>query len=104
MVPARSVVQLDGLKGHGALVTGAGSSVGRVIAESFARAGARVHVADVNIDFIKTTLREVPALSGSVCDVGQVAQIEALFEAASAKVGEVDFLVNCVGIPGPAGP
>lgn len=97
-------MQLQGLKGRGVLVTGAGSSVGRLIAESLAAEGARVHIADVSAEFVQRTLAETPALGGSVCDLGEADQVEALFAAAGARVGTVDFLVNCVGIAGPAGP
>jgi len=94
-------MQLDGLAGHGALVTGAGSSVGRVIAERLAAAGARVHIADVNADFLDRTLREVPVLSGSICDLGRPTQVTSLFTDALIRLQQVDFLINCVGIPGP---
>lgn len=97
-------MRLEGLSDRGVLVTGAGSSVGRVIAEGFAAEGARVHIADVNPDFIRSTLAEAPKLSGSVCDVAQPVQLDSLFTAAAARIGQVDFLVNCVGIAGPAGP
>lgn len=96
-------MQLEGLAGRGVLVTGAGSSVGRVIAEAFAAEGATVHVADVNPEFIRRTLAEAPRLTGSVCDLGQAAQVDALVADATRAVGAIDFLVNCVGIAGPAG-
>ena len=97
-------MRLEGLAGRGVLVTGAGSSVGRVIAEAFAAEGAKVHIADVNAEFVRRTLGEAPQLSGSVCDLGRAEQVEALIAAATGAVGTVDFLVNCVGIAGPAGP
>jgi len=94
---------LDGVGGRGALITGAGSSVGRVIAEQFLAAGARVHIGDVNPQFVEHTLAEVRGLSGSSCDVGKPAQIDALLSDARRAIGDVDFLVNCVGIAGPHG-
>jgi NAD(P)-dependent dehydrogenase (short-subunit alcohol dehydrogenase family) len=97
-------VRLEGLAGRGVLVTGAGSSVGRVIAEAFAAEDARVHIADVNAAFIEQALVEVPRLSGSVCNLGDAAQVESTIALAVAAVGRIDFLVNCVGIAGPAGP
>src|SRR5690606_10578990 len=48
MAQGRCAVLLEGLAGRGVLVTGAGSSVGRVIAERFLAEGAQVHIADVN--------------------------------------------------------
>lgn len=96
-------MQLEGLGGHGVLVTGAGSSVGLVIAERFAREGARVYIADVSADFMTRSLGENPELSGSVCNLGVLQDVERLFSDAQARIGTVDFLVNCVGIGGPHG-
>ena len=92
-------MQLDGLASRRVLVTGAGSSVGRVIAEKFIAEGARVHIADVNADLVAQTTRDVKGITGSACDVGDAAQVAALIQSA----GDVDFLVNCVGVAGPAG-
>jgi NAD(P)-dependent dehydrogenase (short-subunit alcohol dehydrogenase family) len=81
------------------LVTGAGSSVGRVIAERFVAEGATVHIADISAEFIEATTREVPALAGTVCDLAKPEQIESLFATIG---GALDFLINCVGVAGPA--
>ncbi len=93
-------MRLEGLAKRGVLVTGAGSSVGRVIAEKFLAEGARVHIADVNPAFVARTEHEVKGLGASVCDLAQPEQIRSLMR----SVGDVDFLINCVGIAGPAGP
>lgn len=90
----------DGLAGKGALVAGAGSSVGLVVAERLQAAGVRVHIADANADFVARTLQDNPALSGSLCDVAEPSEVEALFVDARRHVGEIDFLINCVGIAG----
>lgn len=92
---------LEGLAGRGVLVTGAGSSVGRVIAERFMAADSRVYIADINPEFVASTLKEVPGLSGSVCDLGDRKHLVALFVDAPERLKQIDFLVNCVGIPGP---
>ena len=84
-----------------ALLTGAGDSVGRAIAEKFLRAGARVHIGDVREHSVKATLEANPGMSGSVCDVGERQQVDRLFEEALASMKRVDVLVNCVGIAGP---
>lgn len=92
-------MKLEGLAGRRVLVTGAGSSVGRVIAEKFLAEGARVHIGDVSAPFVEETTTNLKGVTGSVCDVGDAAQVDALVKSA----GDVDFLVNCVGISGPAG-
>lgn len=86
------------------LVTGAGQSVGRVMAEKFAAQGDRVHICDISQALLDQTLAANPALRGTVCDVGDEAAVERLFAEATAWLGPVDILVNAVGIAGPRGP
>ncbi len=86
------------------LVTGAGDSVGRLIAERFLALGDRVHIGDVRPDALAETLRGNPGLSGSVVNVGSADEVEALFADALNSMGAVDVLVNMVGIAGPHGP
>ncbi len=83
------------------LVTGAGDSVGRVIAETFADQGARVHICDIREDAVNKTLSENPEMSGSTCNVGSKPEVDRLFDEVSRNLGHVDVLVNCVGIAGP---
>lgn len=94
-------MQLNDVAGSGVLVTGGGSSVGRAIAELFASEGARVHVGDKNAEFLDRMRAEVPAISASVCDVSDRNEIGKLFSDAERSVGNVDFLINVVGIAGP---
>jgi NAD(P)-dependent dehydrogenase (short-subunit alcohol dehydrogenase family) len=83
------------------LITGAGDSVGRVTAEKFLAAGARVHICDVREDAVQATLNANPGMNGSVCNVGDKADVDRLFDDALSAMGRVDVLVNCVGIAGP---
>ena len=83
------------------LITGAGDSVGRVTAEKFLAAGARVHICDVRDDAVQATLAANPGMGGSVCNVGDKEEVDRLFVDAFAAMGRVDVLVNCVGIAGP---
>jgi 2-keto-3-deoxy-L-fuconate dehydrogenase len=78
------------LSGKTALVTAAGSGIGRASAEAFAREGARVLAVDINADSVNS----VTGCEGHVLDVRDVAAIHALSRAA----GKVDVLFNCAGI------
>jgi NAD(P)-dependent dehydrogenase (short-subunit alcohol dehydrogenase family) len=86
------------------LVTGAGQSVGRVMAEKFLARGDRVHICDLDDGLLQGTLKANPGLRGTRCDVGQEAEVDRLFQDAFAWLGHVDVLVNAVGISGPRGP
>ncbi|MBW8294329.1 SDR family oxidoreductase [Sphingopyxis sp.] len=83
------------------LITGAGDSVGRAIAERFLQKGAKVHICDVRGDAVAATLAANPGMSGSVTDVGVRAEVEALFGDVRAQVGDLTILVNVVGMAGP---
>jgi len=86
------------------LVTGAGDSVGRAIAERFLGRGDKVHICDVRADAVAATLGANPGLTGSVTDVGVRSDVERLFEDARASLGGLTILVNVVGMAGPRGP
>lgn len=83
------------------LVTGAGDSVGRAIAERFLQKGAKVHICDVRGDAVAATLAANPGMSGSVTDVGVRSEVDALFADVRAQVGDLSILVNVVGMAGP---
>jgi NAD(P)-dependent dehydrogenase (short-subunit alcohol dehydrogenase family) len=90
-----------------ALVTGAGSGIGKACALAFARAGARVVVADVNAEAAQGTIREIAAQKQDgaaamnaetlVADIGDEATVQTAMGALLAR-GPVHILVNCAGI------
>ena len=89
--------------GQVALVTGAGRNVGAAIALSFARAGARVAVVDLDAERGKRTAAaieaEVPgAARPFVCDVADPDDVQRMVAAVVAELGGVDVLVNNVAI------
>src|SRR5690349_8292775 len=86
---------------QGVLVTGAGDSVGRVIAEAFLARGDRVHICDINGRGVEATLLSNPTMGGTVADIASDADVERLCREALDRLGEVDVLVNCVGVAGP---
>jgi NAD(P)-dependent dehydrogenase (short-subunit alcohol dehydrogenase family) len=88
-------------KGLRVLVTAGGSGIGRVIAETFARAGARVHVSDIQPEFLDEAKRRRPDISQTLGDVAKLADVERLFDDVQRSLGGLDVLVNNAGIAGP---
>jgi 3-oxoacyl-[acyl-carrier protein] reductase len=90
------------LEGRVALVTGAGSGIGRAIATLFAREGARVIVNDVDRDSAEATVRAMAAPNEQVyvqqADVSDSAQVRVMFAEVTKRFGSLDILVNNAGI------
>ncbi|MCC7427755.1 MAG: SDR family oxidoreductase [Alphaproteobacteria bacterium] len=85
------------LEGHGALVTGGAGRLGRAIAATFLREGARVVVADRDAERLSAVARDldVAATHGDVASAADAARMVAEAEAAR---GPIDLLVNAHGI------
>jgi NAD(P)-dependent dehydrogenase (short-subunit alcohol dehydrogenase family) len=104
----------DRLKGKTAIVTGAGQTPGetigngRAMAILFAREGAAVLCVDRLLDRAEETAAMVAAEGGQAfvhqADVSKNADCAAIIEAAKARWGRLDILVNNVGIGGGDGP
>ncbi len=86
---------------QGVLVTGAGSGVGRVVAERFADGGARVAICDSDPGTLARIRAERPDIVAVQADMASAADIDRLFEAVAAHLPRLDVLVNNVGIAGP---
>lgn len=87
------------LEGQCALVTGAGSGLGRATAEALHAAGAQVVLADLNID----TARSVAGRLGeravaAPMDVRRSEDIEAALDLGQQRFGPLRIAVNCAGV------
>ena len=90
------------LAGAAAIVTGAGSGIGRASALSFARRGARIVVADLRADRAQQVATEIEGAGGRAIavttDVAKESDLVALREACLAEYGRVDVVMNNVGV------
>src|SRR3954466_6918617 len=88
------------LAGASAAVTGGGNGIGRAIVLHLARAGARVAVGDIDADAAEAVAREVGGDSAFACklDVADRDSFTTFLEAAEARHGPLDVMVNNAGV------
>jgi NAD(P)-dependent dehydrogenase (short-subunit alcohol dehydrogenase family) len=88
--------------GSGAVVTGAGSGLGRGFAEELAARGARVVVSDISLDAAAETVSTIERAGGKArafaCDVRSYGDVASLRERAEEWLGAVDLVVNNAGV------
>jgi NAD(P)-dependent dehydrogenase (short-subunit alcohol dehydrogenase family) len=90
------------LKSKVAIVTGGGSGMGRAIALAYANEGAKVAVADINVEAARETVAQVQAQSKGEAlavqvDVTRKAQTIEMAQAVLQRFGRIDVLVNNAG-------
>jgi NAD(P)-dependent dehydrogenase (short-subunit alcohol dehydrogenase family) len=92
------------LKDKVAIITGARRGMGKSHALTFAKAGAKVVVADISKDECEEVVKEIEKAGGEAiavkCDVTNKKEVDAMIEAAIDKWGKLDILVNNAGIVG----
>lgn len=93
---------MNRLEGKIAVVTGAGSGIGRAIADAFAAEGASVTLADKNETSAQDAAQQIrqrgQAAKAFGCDVTSAVQVKQLFSQIASESAGLDILVNCAGM------
>jgi NAD(P)-dependent dehydrogenase (short-subunit alcohol dehydrogenase family) len=88
-----------------AVITGAGSGVGRASARRFAEEGAKVVCVDIDLDRAKETVAELEGAGRTAvaerCDVAEDDDVAGVITSAVQQFGRLDIMFNNVGIPTP---
>jgi NAD(P)-dependent dehydrogenase (short-subunit alcohol dehydrogenase family) len=86
------------IEGKNAIITGAGSGIGKAIALLFAQQGAIVHIVDLSEENARQVAEEIAGSSGKVkthrCDISNQQEVVQVFQ----QIKDIDILVNNAGI------
>src|SRR5262245_46687222 len=95
-------VVFPGLKDRVVIITGAGQGIGRVFAKSFALAGARAVIAEINESKAAAVSEEIVKNGGQALavatDVADPASIAEMIDVVEGEYGRIDVLINNAGI------
>ena len=86
------------LQGKTAIITGAGSGIGKATVRKFHAEGAKVLATDVNMTALEDLVRELPCLEIMSGDVSRPEEVDAIVDAATKKWSQLNILVNSAGI------
>ncbi|MEE3327846.1 MAG: SDR family oxidoreductase [Myxococcota bacterium] len=85
-----------------ALVTGAGSGIGKATAELLARKGAGVACADINLEGLNETVSNIQSAGGTAtaieCNVADSKAVDAMVQACVSEFGKLNILANVAGV------
>lgn len=95
------------LKGKAAIITGAANGIGAEIARTYAREGANVVLADLDLakaaKVAEDIMRQTDAKAVAVqCDVAKKEEVQKIVDVCVEQFGTVDIIVNNAGITLPA--
>jgi NAD(P)-dependent dehydrogenase (short-subunit alcohol dehydrogenase family) len=94
----KSISKMFSLLNKHAVVTGAGSGIGKAVAVLLAKQGATVYIVDINLDQANEVVKEIEATGGKavakVTDVSNQQHVDALF----AGLVKLDILINSAGV------
>ena len=98
---------MGALEGKVAVITGGTRGLGLAIARAYIREGAAVVVASRSAEAVTAAVAQLQTptarIAGISCDVGDLAQVQALKDYALATFGALDIWINNAGIAGPYG-
>ncbi|GAA1738789.1 SDR family NAD(P)-dependent oxidoreductase [Aeromicrobium alkaliterrae] len=90
------------INGKVAVVTGAGSGIGRALALELVRRGATIAISDVDVAGLEATAEQARAIGGTVrtdtIDVSQREVVEHYADSVAAELGRVNLVINNAGI------
>ena len=95
---SQSIAQLFDLTGKGAIVTGAGTGIGQAIALRLAEAGAKVMIADINLEAASQTVEQIKSGGGTalaiLADASSASDARKATRTVVKDLGSLDILVN----------
>ena len=89
-------------EGANVLIYGGGQGIGQAVAQEFARRGARLAIADINVPGAQETAAAIQAAGGEAaafaCDVTREPSVAEVAAEAESRLGEIDIVMNNVGV------
>ncbi|MDG1277455.1 MAG: SDR family oxidoreductase [Algoriphagus sp.] len=99
MIRAEGMLKEGTLKGKNILITGGGTGLGRSMGEYFLELGANLVITSRKIEVLQETANEMMSQKGGkvvalACDVRDINQVEEMWSAAKAALGEIHVVLN----------
>lgn len=86
------------------LITAGAGGIGLEVVKAFVKAGAHVHIADINTEAVNNIVDQFDNVTGTVGDISDPAAADQIFVDVTEHLGGLDVLVNNAGIAGPTKP